>query len=158
MRTAHARGVLLFYSVDMTDKLYPLDQYERFLATFSAHAVEYKGMVYPTVEHAYHCQRYADAAVMEAIRLASSPYAAWELSQKHKSTQAPGFDERKAAIMEELCRAKLAQHKDVESGLRASGTDTIVKNYPDPFWGIGKDGVGRNEMGKIWMKLRAELQ
>ena len=142
----------------MTDKLYPLDQYERFLATFSAHAVEYKGVLYPTVEHAYHCQRYGDAAVVEEIRKASSPYLAWEVSQRHKSAQAPDFDERKAAIMEELCRAKLEQHRDVEAGLRASGEDTIVKNYPDPFWGVGRDGVGKNMMGVVWMKLRNELQ
>ena len=142
----------------MIDKLYPLDQYERFLATFSAHAVEHEGVTYMTVEHAYHCQRYDDPAIRDDIRAAKSPYLAWELSQRHKVHQRPDFDARKADVMEELCRLKLQQHHDVEAGLRASGDDVIVKNYPDLFWGIGKDGTGKNMMGVIWMKLRKELK
>jgi ribA/ribD-fused uncharacterized protein len=140
-----------------TRKLYPLDQYEKFLATFSAHAIEYKGKLYPTVEHAYHASRYVDEKIQEEIRAAKSPYIAWELSQKYKAGQMSDFDARKSAVMEEICRLKLTQHEDVKAGLLASGDDTIVKNYPDPYWGIGPNGVGKNEMGVIWMKLRSEL-
>ena len=142
----------------VTRKLYPLDQYEKFLATFSAHAIEYKERLYPTVEHAYHASRYSDEAVQEEIRRAKSPFLGWEVSQKHKADQLAGFDARKSDVMEELCRLKLGQHADVKEGLLASGDDTIVKNYPDPYWGIGADGVGKNEMGRIWMKLRSELK
>ena|SRR5581483_3517556 len=142
----------------VTRKLYPLDQYEKFLATFSAHAVEYNGKLYPTVEHAYHAARYDDEAVQEEICAAKSPYLAWAVSQKHKANQMTDFDARKSDVMEEMCRLKLAQHEDVKLGLLASGDDTIVKNYPDPYWGIGQDGVGKNEMGRIWMKLRSELK
>jgi ribA/ribD-fused uncharacterized protein len=142
----------------MTDKLYPLDQYEKFLATFSAHAIECDGVWYPTVEHAYHASRYTDVAIKEEIRQAKSPYLAWEISQKHKAIQMADFDAKKAEVMEELCRLKLEQHRDVHAGLLASGDDVIVKNYPDPYWGIGKDGIGKNMMGIIWMKLRAELK
>lgn len=142
----------------MTDRIYPLDQYERFLAAFSAHAIEYNGKIYPTVEHAYHASRYTDEALKEEIRSAKSPYVAWAISQKYKPTQIPDFDAKKSAMMEELCRLKLNQHEDVREGLIASGNDVIVKNYPDPYWGIGKDGTGKNQMGFIWMKLRAELK
>ncbi len=141
----------------MTDRIYPLDQYERFLAAFSAHTIELNGKMYPTVEHAYHASRYADEKIQEEIRKAKSPYLAWELSQKYKAGQIVGFDDKKSEVMEELCRLKLEQHKDVHAGLVASGDDVIVKNYPDPYWGIGKDGTGKNQMGVIWMKLRAEL-
>jgi ribA/ribD-fused uncharacterized protein len=142
----------------MTNRIYPLDQYEKFLATFSAHAIEYQGKLYPTVEHAYHSSRYSDEAIKEEIRQAKSPYLAWEISQKYKAGQIADFDTKKVAVMEELCRLKLAQHEDVKAGLLASGDDVIVKNYPDPFWGIGKDGVGKNMMGIMWMKLRSELK
>ena len=60
--------------------------------------------------------------------------------------------------MEDICRAKLEQHDDVRAALAASGQDVIVKDYPDPFWGIGLNGEGRNEMGKAWMRLREELK
>ena len=141
----------------VTRKLYPLDQYEKFLGAFSAHAIEYKGKLYPTVEHAYHASRYANEVVQEEIRAAKSAFKAWEVSQKYKANQLTDFDTRKSEVMEELCRLKLTQHEDVKLGLLASGDDTIVKNYPDPYWGIGMDGVGKNEMGVIWMKLRSEL-
>ena len=142
----------------MTRRLYPLDQYEKFLATFSAHAIEYKGKQYPTVEHAYHCLRYIDPKIQEEIRSAKSAYMSWEVSQKFKAKQASDFDERKAVVMEELCRAKLAQHADVKEALIESGEDVIVKNFPDPFWGIGMNATGQNMMGVIWQKLREELK
>lgn len=59
--------------------------------------------------------------------------------------------------MKEILRAKIAQHDDVRSALRETGTDEIVKEEPlDPYWGTGPDGNGRNELGKLWMELRAE--
>jgi len=141
-----------------SQKIFPLDLFERFFSPLSAHMVEYKEMLYATAEHAYHCQRYTDPTIRKEIETARSPQKAWEASQKHKSQQLPDFNDRKVAVMEDIFRAKLAQHEDVKEALKNSGDEVIVKNYPDPFWGIGKDGDGKNEMGKIWMKLREELK
>ena len=139
-------------------KMYPLHEYAEYLSAFSAHMLEYKGLLYPTVEHAYHCQRYSDSSIIEEIKNARSAHGAWEVSQKYKAQQDPDWDTKKAAVMEELCRAKLAQHLIVKEALIASGDAVIIKDYPDPFWGVGLNGEGRNEMGKLWMKLRAELK
>lgn len=134
-----------------------------YFSAYSAHQVEYKGVSYPTVEHAYHCQRYDDQAIVDEIRAARSPRKAWEVSQKYKSDQVAGFGDRKAAVMEELNRAKLQQYEDVQRELLASGNTPIVKHWttgspPDGFWDDGTDGTGRNEVGKIWMRLREELK
>ncbi len=60
--------------------------------------------------------------------------------------------------MEELFRAKLAQHPDISLILIESGDSELLKVYEtDYYWGTGKDGTGENRMGKLWMKLRAEL-
>lgn len=142
----------------MEQKILPFDLYERMLSAFSGHMVEYKGMVYPTAEHAYHCQRYTDPAVLDEIKNARSAKLAWEASQKYKSQQMLGFEEGKVALMEDICRAKLAQHADVKEVLLWSEGMAIIKTYPDPFWGIGLDGEGRNELGKLWMRLRDELK
>lgn len=88
---------------------------------------------------------------------AHSPQKSWEQSQQYKSKQIPDWDSKKLEVMEELCRAKLVQHDDVKNALLNSGDDVILKDYPDSFWGLGLDG-GRNEMGKIWMRLREELK
>jgi ribA/ribD-fused uncharacterized protein len=142
----------------MIKRMYPMHEYTEYLSVLSAHMVEFKGTMYATCEHAYHCQRYADSAVVEEIKNARSAYAAWEVSQKYKVKQSPDWDTQKAAVMEEICRAKLAQHPIVRDALIASGDSVIVKDYPDSFWGIGLDGKGQNVMGQIWIKLRKELQ
>jgi len=41
----------------------------------------------------------------------------------------------------------------------ATGNNDIVEDNPnDSFWGNGKDGKGENQMGKILMIIRSELQ
>jgi len=142
----------------MVKRIFPIDQFEKYFIPFSAHNVEYKGVLYQTAEHAYHSQRYTDQKILEEIANARSAYIAWQTSQKYKSQQISGFEEQKFKIMEDICRAKVQQHEDVKEALIESGEDVIVKNYPDAIWGIGMDGSGRNEMGKIWMRLREELR
>ncbi len=133
-----------------------------YFSGYTAHAIEYRGVVYPTVEHAYHCQRYTDTAIIEEIRNARSPFKAWEVSQKYKSQQLIDFNDRKREIMKELCQAKLEQHEDVRQALLNTRDLSIIKHIstgpkPDSFWDDGVDGTGRNEIGKIWMELREEL-
>lgn len=140
----------------------PLDIFVTYFSAYSAHMVEYKGALHPTVEHAYHCQRFNDIALQQEIISARSPFLAWQVSQQYKNTQQPDFDERKVSIMEALCRAKLEQHEDVRRALIDSGTLRIIKHITtgtkaDGFWDDGNDSNGRNEAGKIWMKLRDRL-
>jgi ribA/ribD-fused uncharacterized protein len=142
----------------MEKRILPFDLYEKYLSAFSAHSIEYKGTLYQTVEHAYHCQKYSDPVALEKIKNARSAYLAWEISQTYKAQQTAEFDEKKVSLMEEICRAKLAQHADVRQLLSEAKGKLIIKNYPDPFWGIGMNGEGRNEMGKLWMRLCEELK
>ena len=136
--------------------------YARYFLSFSPHSVEVGGVVYPTLEHAYHCARYDDENVRAYIRKAKTPLEAWERSQEHKASQRVDFPERKREVMKELCRLKLEQHKEVRAILLGTGAAEIVKHVtegpkPDGFWDDGERGEGRNEAGKIWMELREEL-
>jgi hypothetical protein len=61
--------------------------------------------------------------------------------------------------MEQIFRAKVAQHPDIKEILLESEDRELLKEYPtDYYWGTGADGSGQNRMGKLWMKLRDELQ
>jgi ribA/ribD-fused uncharacterized protein len=144
------------------NKSVALDIFVTYFSAYSAHMIEYKGVLYPTVEHAYHCQRYDDPEILQAILAARSPFKAWEISQKCKPRQLPNFAERKIAVMSELCKAKLEQHVDVRQALIDTGDLEIVKHIttgprPDGFWDDGIDGTGLNETGKIWMRIRANV-
>ena len=130
-----------------------------YLSPFSAHPIEIWGEVFPTLEHAYQASRIKLGSEHDAVKNAKSPMDAWREGQKYKDNPelaVPNFN--KDAVMEELSRAKLAQHKDIAEILKKSGDRELLKVYDtDYYWGTGADGTGENRMGKIWMKLRAEL-
>lgn len=128
------------------------------LSPFSAHRISIWGETFATAEHAYQASRILHGPEREAIVNAPSPMDAWREGQKYKNRlelAVPHFD--KAAVMEEIFRAKLAQHQDIADVLRHTGQRGLHKVWDDAYWGTGRDGGGQNVMGKIWMKLRDEL-
>ncbi len=130
-----------------------------YLSPFSAHRIEIWNETFQTVEHAYQASRIHPGPERDLIKNAPSPLDAWREGQKYKNDpalQISDFD--KDAVMEELFRAKLAQHSDIANVLKESGSRELLKVIDtDYYWGTGKDGSGENRMGKIWMKLRSEL-
>lgn len=126
------------------------------LSNFSAHRVVFERVDYMTAEHAYQVAKFSDSDLRERIKNAPSAFLAREYGQAENG-RIENFD--KVAVMKEIMRAKLSQHKDVQEILLSTGTATIDKNHPeDSFWGSGADGTGQNVMGKIWMELRDEIQ
>lgn len=128
---------------------------------FAAYAVEWRERVWMTSEHAYQAAKFfaTDPELIEQIAAARSPHDAKKIARAHNDRRAPDWDERKVAMMEEICRAKLAQHPHIQDKLRATGDKTIVEDSPkDDFWGWGPNKDGRNELGQVWMRLRTESQ
>ncbi len=139
-----------------------LEIFAIYFSGYSAHAIEKDGVVYPTLEHAYHCMRYVDQNIIEEIKNARSPMLAWEVSQRYKKFQVEGFGEKKLDVMKDLIQLKIQQHDDVRKALLESGEIKIVKHITtgplaDGFWDDGEDGKGLNHVGKIWMQFRAQL-
>ncbi len=127
------------------------------LSPFSAHTVELDGVVYPTAEHAYHALRVLPNW-SEKVKAARSPLAAWRVAQEAKEAKAL-IEHDKDALMERIFRAKLEQHEDVRRVLLLTGDRELHKVFDaDYYWGTGADDAGENKMGKLWMKLRTELQ
>jgi ribA/ribD-fused uncharacterized protein len=139
----------------------PLEIFERYFSNYSAHMIDVDGVLYPTLEHAYHAARYTDPKIKEEIRTARSPFLAWKLSQHYKAMQDPSFPERKVDAMESLIRRKCEQHDDVRTALIDSGEQEIRKHITtgppaDGFWDDGDDGTGKNIIGMLWMRVRSE--
>ena len=125
---------------------------------FSAHAIEFRGKLYPTSEHAYQAAKCTDPQGCEEIRNARSPGRAKTLANEtYGAAKDPAWDSKKVAVLEEILRAKLTQHPEAQKALRDSGHEDIVEDSPtDYFWGEGADGSGQNMLGKLWMKIRDE--
>lgn len=136
-----------------TREFYPLDN-------FAAFQVDYLDYRWPTSEHAYHAAKFIDVApdVVDQIKNARSPHDALMIAKEHKSKRTPDWDDRKVEIMYDICRLKAQQNNYVMEKLLLSGDLDIIEDSPkDSFWGWGPNRDGRNELGRIWMRLREEF-
>ena len=143
----------------MADPINFVENRFHYLSPFSAHTIQIWGETFLTLEHAYQAARIKPGPERDRIKNAQSPKDAWREGQKYKNNpdlMVSNFD--KDTVMEELMRTKIAQHADIADILKESGNRELLKVYDtDYYWGTGKEGTGENRMGKIWMKLRAEL-
>lgn len=129
-----------------------------YLSPFSAHEIEIAGVVYKTAEHAYQSLRMV-STVQQKIRDTKSPLDAWRLAQVYKTQGFLDVTVSKDELMEKIFRAKIEQHPDIKEILLESKGLELHKVYDtDYYWGTGSDGSGQNRMGKLWMKLRDELE
>ncbi|MCR4323052.1 MAG: NADAR family protein [Candidatus Azambacteria bacterium] len=126
-------------------------------SSFSSFAVEWRGEVWPTAEHAYQSAKFSDAAIKEKIKNARSAHDAKQIARAHENVKRIDWSEAKLFIMEEIVRAKLSQHPYIQEKLFLTGERKIIEDsHKDAFWGWGPNKDGKNHLGKIWMKLREE--
>jgi hypothetical protein len=127
----------------------------RFLSNFWPCVVEYDGHAYPSVEHAYQAAKTLDSEAREKIQGAASASAAKKMGRKLSIRQ--DWEQIKLSVMEELVRKKFdcgnLRYKLIQTG----DAELVEKNYwKDVFWGVC-NGAGENNLGKILMKIRAEM-
>jgi len=129
-------------------------------SNFSSFQVKWKGRTWPTSEHAYQASHFFDTApkLVEEIYKAKSAHEAFKIAKANADKVPPNWEEIKVGIMEEIIRHKLQQNPYVMHKLIQTGDRQIVEDSPkDDYWGWGPNKDGRNELGKIWMKLRKEI-
>lgn len=128
-------------------------------SNFSAHTVIYKGVLYPTVEHAFHIAKFDDEKIRQEILSAGSPIEAFELGQKYRPMRRNDWEDIRVEILFEIIKEKVSQHQEVKDALLATGDEEIVEHNPnDSFWGTGTDRKGENNTGKIYMRIREGIR
>ncbi len=131
------------------------------LSNFSSFAVDWRGRRWSTSEHAYQAAHFIDTdkKLFEKIFKARSAHDAYKIAKANADKAPENWDEIKTVVMEEIVRLKLEQNLYVKKKLLETEDLLLVEDSPkDGFWGWGPDRKGRNELGKIWMKLRDELR
>lgn len=142
----------------------PIGFYERefyVFSNFSSFQVEWRGRVWPTSEHAYQAAHFFDTApeFVEKIFNCRSAHDAFVFAKANGDKAPDNWEEIKVGIMEEICKQKLIQHKYVQRKLLQTGDLPLVEDSPkDACWGWGPNRDGRNELGKVWMRLRDWLK
>ena len=123
---------------------------------FSSFKVFYNGVLYSTVEHAYQASA---PEIAKQITDSFSAHEAQKIAYANQDKRRADWDNIKLKLMEELLRLKVEQNPYVKKKLLETGDYLICEDSPkDGFWGIGADRKGQNQLGKLWMKLRAELK
>ena len=129
-------------------------------SNFSSFQVKWRGRLWPTSERAYQAARFMGKKpkVVEQIFKARSADAAYKIAQKNLSDDFEDYRDRDLENMESILRCKLKQNPYVRHKLAQTGKRYIVEDSSkDSFWGWGENRNSRNELGKIWMKLRKEI-
>lgn|SRR3989338_1644011 len=136
--------------------------YEREFYTFSnfsSFAVEWRGELWMTSEHAYQAAKFEDPMIQKEIMDARSAHDSKKIAEKYQDRVKSDWPETKLAVMEEILRTKLAQHTYVMKKLLQTGDKMLVEDsWRDAFWRWGPNKDGENHLGKLWMKLRGELR
>lgn len=139
-----------FYSVNA--------EYGEF-SNFALYPITLKGKRWPTSEHFFQAQKFANASDQEEIRGASSPMIAARMGRDRKRKLRRDWESVKIGVMREAVEAKFRQHDDLRVLLLSTGEAKLIEHTEnDDFWGDGGDGSGRNELGRVLMAVRERLR
>jgi N-glycosidase YbiA len=140
-------------------KFYRLNEPYGEFSNFSPHPIELNGRVWPTSEHFFQAQKFADTQHEEAIRQAKSPMIAARMGRSRARPLRSDWEATKDGVMRAALEAKFSQHQSLRSLLLATGNAELIEHTAnDTYWGDGGDGTGKNRLGQLLMELRDQLR
>jgi N-glycosidase YbiA len=141
---------ILFYSKN--------DDYYCF-SNFSPHGFELDGKFWPTSEHYFQAQKFADPEHKKHVGLAKTPKEAANRGRDRSMPLRPDWESVKDDVMRRAVLRKFETHADIREILLGTGDEPIVENAPgDFYWGCGADGTGKNMLGRILVEVRMILR
>lgn len=110
----------------------------------------------PTLEHHYQAAKTDNLAYKDMIMSAKTPAEAKRLARN--APIKPNWNEIKLKVMEDLLRKKFSD-PTLKKKLIETGNEEIIEEnwWGDKFWGICNN-EGKNNLGKLLMKIRDELK
>ena len=127
----------------------------RFLSNFYPVDIEYEGILYPSVEHAYQAAKTTD--INEKLIISKLSTALEAKHHGYKTQLKENWDDIKIDIMFELLKLKF-QNDELKMQLIQTKDKYIeeTNTWGDKFWGVCGT-IGHNHLGQLLMKVRAEL-
>lgn len=134
----------------------------RFLSNFWVTPVRYRGRVYKSVEHAFQSQKFPEHPnIQEKIESSSLAADAKRIAKENKDQIREDWKIINLQLMHELVKNKFQQNPVLRRNLLGTGYQYLQEgnHWRDDFWGVRLDtGEGRNNLGKILMRVREELR
>lgn len=128
-----------------------------FLSNFFPSTVAMGNITFPTVEHAYQAAKTIDREQKLKIAQLATPAQAKRAGKKLEIRL--DWESIKLQVMEDCVKHKFTRHPELRDDLLRTNDDYLEEGnwWGDCFWGVCR-GVGENNLGKILMKIRTELQ
>ena len=128
----------------------------RFLSNMYKVLFRIDGILYFSVEHWYQANKTTDPDIYESLRKCSTPGEVKAMGNQIEIR--PDWDDIKLDVMYKGVLAKFSQNADLKNKLLSTrGLLVEGNNWNDQYWGVC-NGVGRNNLGKILMRIREELR
>lgn len=124
----------------------------RFLSNFYSSPVDFEGVTYPTVEHAYQAAKTINMDLRKKVRACNSAGEAKRLGRR--LDMRPDWLRIKLDVMYTLLLQKF-QNEVLAEMLRQTGDAELVEGntWGDEFWGRCR-GKGLNHLGRLLMQIR----
>ncbi|UTC29776.1 hypothetical protein BAJUN_01460 [Bajunvirus bajun] len=141
----------------MTEPILEFRGKTRWLSNFHLVTVVHEGITYPSTEHAYQAAKTLDMSERQRIADLEKPGDAMRVGRALKSRT--DWPDVKVRIMYEVNREKYRPGSELAAMLLATGDAHLEEgnHHGDRFWGTVY-GKGRNELGKVLMRIRDELR
>ena len=114
------------------------------------------GITYPSTEHAFQAQKTLDMGERSRIASLQTPRQAKDAGQLVELRA--DWETVKFDVMLEATRRKFERSRRHRQLLIETGDAELIEGntWGDTIWGVC-DGVGENHLGRILMKVRAEI-
>ena len=145
----YQKDILDFYSVK--------DPYGEF-SNFALFPILVDGRLYQSSEHYYQSEKYIDLELKEKVINASTPMEAALIGRDPRFPKRDNWETHKDVAMEIAVRAKFSQYPVLQDLLQSTNKSLIFEHTKnDCYWGDCLDRSGKNKLGILLMKVRAEL-
>lgn len=129
-----------------------------FLSNFYPQVMEIEDKFYSTNEHYFQSQKFVGTEYEDYIRLLPEPAQTASEGKRRDFPLRKDWESVKEEVMLRGLRVKFSV-TDLKRKLLHTGDATLIENSPyDYYWGIGKDGTGKNRLGILLMQVREELK
>lgn len=128
------------------------------LGTCSRHGFELEDLYWPSAEHYYQASKY-QGGLREQIRASDHPTQARKLGRSIFRRKRSDWKKIRTTVMTRAIYTKCRAHQEVAEALLSTEDKHLADNaYGDYFWGVGRDGRGQNEYGKVLLRVRDKLR
>lgn len=140
----------------MVTKIHKFTGKYEFLSNFYPCLVQYEGVRYPSVEHAYQAAKTLDKDTRTAFSILPTASDTKKLGGKLKLRN--DWEQVKEEVMYECLKSKFS-NKNLKEMLLQTGYAHIEEgnNHGDRIWGT-VNGRGQNKLGKLLMRIREEIK